>query len=241
MGRPLAKALFAASGLLCIALQALGQTLSPPIAEYRKKANGEFTLSNEGDFPLAAIMEVRDFSVGQHGAVAYGGPSPGVTVRFGSSSFVIPPHQAHYVFYSATCKETPCWFAVMNTLTRASPIQGGLRINIILPYLVYIYQKAKMKKKDVRVSVERADPDGSYRLTIQNLTAKLGRVDTIESEGFATESSYGSFPLFPRESRELLINPKGPSKRPRFRINFEDGLRLNVPAPESEMSSQAAR
>lgn len=233
--------LFVTVCVLFAALQVTAQTLAPPIAEYRKKANGDFTLSNEGDVPLAAILEVRDFSVGAQGTVSYGGPPSGVSVRLGSNSFVIPPHQIHYVFYSAKCQQAPCWFAIINTLTRAAPVQGGLRINIILPHLVYVYQKSKMKGNDVRVSVVREVAAGPFELRIENLSGKLGRVDSIQTRGFASNATYGSFPLFPHQSRSLLLKIDGPSKQSQFRIDFEDGLRLNVPLPEGDTPAQAAR
>ena len=106
-------------------------TLSPPIAEYRQKADGMLTLGNNGDTSLVALLEVRTFSVDDDGNLLYRPPDPGIRVQWGSDSFLIPPHQVHYMFYKATRERAPCWFAIINNLTAANRVTSGLRINIV--------------------------------------------------------------------------------------------------------------
>ncbi len=208
------------------------QTLSPPIGEYRNKADGMLTLSNEGDRPLAAILEVRGFTVDGDGTLRYGPIDNQINVQFGASSFLIPPHQSHYVFYKAGCARLPCWFAIINTLTQATPVSGGLRINIILPHLVYIYQRAKFKKGDVRIEALRGEQSGEYRLKFQNLSSKLERVEAVQTKGFATNETYDGFPLFPEQTRWLVVKTGVASKKATFRIRFGGGLHLTLSPPE---------
>ncbi len=223
--------------LLAAALPSPAQVLSPPIAEYRKKADGMLTLTNVGDAPLATILELRAFSVDDDGNLQYGPPDPQVSVRLGSNSFTIPPRQVHYVFYKASCLRLPCWFAIINTLTQATPVASGMRVNIILPHLVYIYQKPKFRKGDVHVQVLPGRGAGQYRLSFENHSQKLERVETVQLRGFTLSESYGGFPLFPGQTRWLSVETGTPSRKAQFRIRFAGGLRLDVPLPEEAEST----
>ena len=203
------------------------QGLSPPIAEYRGRANGALELRNDSDVPLAAILELRGFSLDAEGNLRYGPLNPRINVELGSNSFIIPPHQAHYVFYRATSTRLPVWFAIMNNLTRATPVAQGLRVNVILPHLVYIYQKPKFKEQDLEVRIFPGGRSGEYRLELINRSEKLTRVEAVDCKGFEVNQTYGGFPLFPGQSRSITLEAGEPSTRARFRIRFQDGLRLN--------------
>lgn len=225
--------------ILSTSVLAAAQTLSPPIAEYRRKANGVLELRNNGDTPLATILELRGFAVDAQGNMKYVPLDPGITVELGSNSFTIPPHQAHYVFYKASSALLPAWFAIMNTMTQATPASGGMRINIVLPHLVYLYQKPKLKKQDVRVRIFPGNEAGEYGLEFENLSGKMGRVGGVDCRGFEVNQTYGGFPLFPHQTRRLSLKTGAPSDRARFRIRFEDGFRLeeSVPATASPGAS----
>ncbi len=108
-------------------------------------------LRNDGDVPLAALLEVRGFQVNDKFDVDSAPLDAGIRVDLGTNSFVIPPHQMHYVFYKAAAKTLPAWFAIVCNLTQAKPLQDGMRINFVFPHLVYVYQKAKFNKEDITV------------------------------------------------------------------------------------------
>ncbi len=226
--RPL---LVAGFSLLLAVPPSAAQTLSPPIAEYRGSGNGVMELRNDGDIPLVAILELRGFSVDTEGNLRYTPLDSLIHVDLGSNSFTIPPHQSHYVFYKASSPRQPFWFTIMNTMTTAKPVAGGLRVNIVLPHLVYVYQKSRLKKNDVLVRVLPTDSPREYRLEVQNLSEKLSRVAGVECKGFAEKQTYGGFPLFPGQVRRLLVKA-GPSiGQAKFRIKFEDGFRLDEALP----------
>jgi hypothetical protein len=213
---------------LLLAVSAMGQTVSPPIAEYRGKASGMVELRNDGDEPLAAILEVRGFQVDEQGALLYVPLDPKIKVDLGANSFVIPPHQSHFVFYKASSDQAACWFAILSTLTRATNEAGKMRINFILPHVVYVYQKSKLKRSDLNVSLNPA-PDGSYALEIANLSEKLGRVQSIDVSGFEKDLSLGGIPVFPAKKRFVDVNA-GPKKtNPKVNVVFEDGFSISVP------------
>src|SRR3954453_8335149 len=48
---------------------ALGQSVSPPIAEYQEHARSSFQLSNQSIFPLTVVLEVKGFRVTERGEV----------------------------------------------------------------------------------------------------------------------------------------------------------------------------
>ena len=97
-----------------LAISAVGQTVSPPIAEYRGKASGMVEFRNDGDFPLVAILEVKGFVVNEQGTLLYTALDPKINVEFGASSFVIPPHESHFVFYKTKSELPSYWFAFLD-------------------------------------------------------------------------------------------------------------------------------
>ena len=229
--------------LCCFCLAATGvcaQTLSPPIAEYRGKASGVLELRNDGDSPLAAILELRGFSVDQDLDLQFRRMDPGIQVDLGASSFVIPPHQTHYVFYKASAKILPAWFIINNTLTQAKPVDAGVRINFILPHIVYVYQKQKLTRDDVKARAFPAPTPGEYLVEFENTSPKLGRVKGIQAKGFSREAEHGGFPLFPGETRRILMKAGDASAQSRFQIQFDDGFRLDEKPEASTRPPTAA-
>ncbi len=214
---------------LLIAVSAMGQTVTPPIAEYRGKASGMFELRNDGDVPLATILEVHGFQVDEQGTLQYVPLDPQINVELGANSFVIPPHQSHYVFYKVRSNLPFCWFAILSTLTRDTNQKGQMRINFILPHVVYVYQKPKLKRTDVDVSLKSV-ANGSYKLEITNRSEKLGRVQSIETSGFEKNLTLGGLPIFPSKSRFVEIAPGTVKTNPKVNVIFEDGFKISIPA-----------
>jgi hypothetical protein len=206
---------------------AFAQTLSPPIAEYREKVNGFLELRNDGNTPLAAILEVRGFSVDKDLDLRFGPIDPDVQVELGGSSFVIPPHQTHYVFYKVSARSLPAWFIINNTLTQAKPVDQGVRISFVLPHLVYVYQKRKLRKEDVLVRVFPAQKAGDYVVEFENTSEKLGRIQSIHAKDFSREGEHGGFPLFPNETRRVVMTAGETSARSYFRVQFDDGFHVD--------------
>jgi hypothetical protein len=211
------------------AVTGVAQTVSPPVAEYRNKANGMFELRNDGDAPLAAILEVHGFTVDEHGQIMPQALDPALKVELGSNSFVIPPHQAHYVFYKASCSSPQAWFSIQSTLTKAASAPGQMRINFVLPHVVYIYQKQKLKKEDVSVHLKPGQADGHYTLEIENHSDKLSRVETVTGQGFEKPVEAGGFPIFPQKTRQVVLDGGNPGAGAKVRISFEDGFSVQVP------------
>lgn len=211
-----------------LAVSAVGQTVSPPIAEYRGKASGMVELRNDGDFPLVAIMEVKGFTVDEKGVLTYTALDPKVDVQFGASSFVIPAHQSHFVFYKTKSELPSYWFAFLTTLTRANADKHQMKINFILPHVVYVYQKPKLKRADVNVTLLSSE-DGGMKLQIENRSQKLGRVQSVETHGFEKSLMLGGVPIFPAKQRFVEFSPGQHNSKANVEVVFEDGFTITVP------------
>ncbi len=205
------------------------QTVAPPIAEYRNKAQGMFELRNDGDVPLAAILEVQGFSVDEAGVLRYEPLDSHIKVELGGNSFVIPPHQSHYVFYKATSTSASAWFTVLSTLTKAATSHNQMRINFVLPHVVYLYQKQKFKKEDLSVHFSAGSTPGQYVVEVENHSDKLGRVESVTGHGFEKSVEAGGFPIFPGKKRQLVLDGGTAKSAPNVKVSFEDGFSLDVP------------
>lgn len=230
--------------LLTVCAWTFGQSLTPPSAEYRGKAKGMLTLRNNTKVPLVAILEVRGFSIDSQGELAFRPLDPDVRVDFGASSFTIYPGRSRFVFYKASAQQLPAWFAIVSTLVRRTRVKRGLRINIVLPHFVYLEQKQKLKESDVEVEVLPGGKAGEYRIGLKNLSDKLGRVASIEARGFARRITLAGFPVFPQQTRWLILRAKGPQTAdPELRVRFRDGVHFTkqfsrTAVPAAQLSSR---
>ncbi len=240
MRRAVCKSVAPLLALLAVCTWGFGQSLSPPSAEYRGKANGMLELHNSTNVPLVDILEVRGFSIDSQGELTFHPLDPDITVDFGASSFTIYPGQSRFVFYKASAKRLPAWFAIISTLVRPTPVKQGLRVNIVLPHFVYLDQKQKLKKREVEVEVLRGNKTGEYRVGLMNVSDKLGRVESIEARGFAEHVTLGGFPVFPHQTRWVILKAGAPKPGdPELRVRFSHGLHFTVPI--SGTSVQAER
>lgn len=188
------------------------QAIAPPIAEYRStKIDGMLELHNSMDFPMAALIETKKFDVDGKGQVHYAPLPENVHVSLGATSFIIRPRDTHMVFYKALVPDIPTSFAIVVTMTRAKAAEG-MRINYVLPHVVYVYQKEKLSRSDIRVDTQ----DGIVH--IQNLSQKLGRVAGVH----ASQEELGAFPLYPGQTRDVAI------KGNKITVSFMDGFKITV-------------
>jgi hypothetical protein len=214
--------------LASFALACAAQTISPLISEYRGKANGSFELRNNYAHTVVAILEPYSFSVDGEGKLTYAPLDSRIHVDLDAASFEIPPGQTHYIFYKATSDQLPAWFAIHCILTPEIQVKAGLRVSVVLTEFVYISQKSKFRANDVQVRLLPGTASG-YRLEIANQSDKLGRVEFVETTGFNRDAEMGGFPLFPGQTRQIVLGPGLPKKQPKIRLHFEDGFEVDQP------------
>lgn len=200
--------------LLCLgSVFACGQGIAPPIAEYRgSKVSGMFEIRNTTGDPMAVTLDTRNFTVDERGQVHYSPLAPDVKVQMGSSSFVLSAHERRMVFYKVTFPSAPASFSIVTTMTKAQE-QVGMRVKFVLPHMIYVYQKEKLKRADVSLDL------GDGILRIHNLSAKLGRV----AEVVIDSGDVGGFPIYPNQIREVAV-----AGATRASVKFDDGFSIST-------------
>ncbi len=205
------------SKLVCLVLLTIGgvasaQTITPPIEEFRGlKAESSFRIDNNADTPMSVVLEAKSFTVDESGKVVYSPLPTTMRVSLGSSSVVIAPHDGYTVYYKAASTVTPASFSIIPTMTPMTQTKG-VRVNFRIPHMIYLYQKAKLTKSDVQVTVK----DG--KVVIVNTSGKLGRVEFIH----AGSNDLNGFPIYPGQTREVAITGTSAS------VHFEEGFKVDV-------------
>jgi hypothetical protein len=207
-----ARSKFACLVLLVGGVVGYSQTITPPIAEFRGfKAEDSFRVDNKTRQPMLVLLEVKGFTVNDAGKVVYSPLPSTIHVDVGSSSFVIPPNDSHTVYYKAVSTASPASFSILPTMTPMSQSKG-VRMNFCIPHMVYLYQKSKLAKSDVRVAIK------DRKVVIENTSKKLGRVEFIHA---GSEDLQG-FPIYPGQTRELTIAGETAT------VHFEEGFKLEA-------------
>ncbi len=188
------------------------QTVTPPLAEFRGfKAEESFRIDNKTSQPMLVVLEVKSFTVDEAGEVVYSPIPSTVHVALGSSSFVIPPNDNHIVYYKAVATVSPASFSIVPTMTPMTQTKG-VRVNFRIPYMIYLYQKAKLAKSDVKVTLKGG------KVVIENTSSKLGRVEFIH---VGSEDLKG-FPIYPGQTREIAITGD------KATVHFQEGFKIEA-------------
>lgn len=202
----------AVSVLLIGGVMGFSQTVTPPIAEFRGfKAEESFRIDNKTSQPMIVTLEVKNFRVGEDGRVVYTPLPSTIHVGLGSSSFVIPPNDNHTVYYKAVSTVSPASFSIVPTMTPMNQTKG-VRVNFCIPYMIYLYQKAKLVKSDVKVAMR------DNKVIIENTSAKLGRVQFIH----VGSEDLNGFPIYPGQTREIAIAGD------KATVHFEEGFKIEA-------------
>ncbi len=184
------------------------QTISPVIVEYTDKAGGRFQLYNDGDIPITVVVEPHSFSVDATGKATFRKLDPGLHVELSSTSFRLAPKQTYYVFYKATTETFPNWFCIYATVTGPTT-PSGLKLALELPHTVYLLGHKTLDAS--QVSWDRAEiaVRGDKRLIsaeVENHSAEFSRVQEMEVVTSSGKKTFGGFPLFPGQRREIELD-----------------------------------
>ncbi len=189
-------------------LSARAQTIQPVIVEYTEKADSKFEVTNDTLGPMAIVLELKSFSISADGRGVFRPLDSGIHVKLSTTSFRLEPKQSYYVFYKASADVLPAWFTVYAAF---SPLNGGdgVKVRILLPHTVYLYQKKALGKEAIHISeVTYSDRAGSVSCDLQNTGPSLVRVQEVRTISGKTSVVSAGFPLLPRSSRHLTIEWK---------------------------------
>ena len=202
--------------LLTAGTSLVGQGIAPPIAEYRgESASGMFEIQNTTNDPMAVILSTMNFTVDEQGRVQYSPLASTTKIKMGASSFVLQPHDGRMIFYKASFPASPTSFSIIATLTKVEAVESGMRLSFVFPHMVYVYQKEKFDKNDIRIELANGT------LQIHNLSNKLGRVESVQAN---VGEVMGGFPIYPGQTRQVLI-----TGATRATVKFEDGFKVATP------------
>lgn len=217
------------------------QSVSPPIAEYREKASGNFTLSNESIFPLVAVLDVRGFEVTERGElIDVPLDTARVTVKLSQLSVRIPARQSATIFYTAESRGGPAWFAIMSSLSGARTA-NGINLRIELPHVVYLNQRDALRREDVAVrGFWRDSVAQKVHVVVENTGDRMARVQEVAVSGSgAGTARAAAFPFLPRRRRHLVLPWTAATAPDKLVIRFQ-GLTVDAVPTEPLADSTAA-
>ena len=227
-----------------LSTNAAAQSVSPPIAEYQERARSSFQLHNASIFPITAVLEVRGFTITEHGEVIdVPLDTSRIHVKLSEMSFRIPPRGSRTVFYEATGDSLPAWFNILSALT-GTKTESGLNVRILLPHVVYLNQKQPLRREEV--GIRRFELDWAaqkVRIQLENLGPHLGRVHQliVADRGNASQTA-GGFPLMPQSRRWVEVEWESATPPNRLTLRFARFTIDSVlsPAPASLAADSAA-
>jgi hypothetical protein len=203
------------------------QSVSPPIAEYQERARSSFQLQNASIFPITVVLEVRGFTITEHGDVVdVPLDTSRIHVKLSEMSFRLAPRASHTVFYEATSDSLPTWFNILSAMSGART-SNGLNVRILLPHVVYLNQKQPLRRGEVAIRAFQYDPMAKKAwVQLENLSPHLGRVQQLTmSDGRHTSETGGGFPLLPHRLRRALVNWEGVKAPSHLSLRFS---RFNI-------------
>jgi len=203
---PTRMVLGAAAWVLLLVVSSRAQSISPVIVEYREKARGSFTLSNDTVYPLDVVLEAFSFSVDERGQPLYRPLDHGIQVRFSETSFRLGPRQNHVVFYEATAEVLPAWFTIYATVAKTGS-HTPFRVAYQLPHTVYLLSKRNLERTALVVRRAEADRNGDdIELEVENCGEEFGRVLEVEEVSGSQKKILPGFPFFPHQKRLLVLD-----------------------------------
>ncbi len=179
------------------------QSVQPIISEYTGQADGKFLVTNDTLTPMAVVLDPKSFEIGENGRGIFRALDSTVHLSLSASSFRLAPKQSLYVFYKVKVESTPAWFTIYAGFT---PLNAGtgMKVRILLPHTVYLYQKQQAERKDFVVSQASFDTQkGTVSFDLDNFGVSLIRVQAVHASGGKNEVLASGFPMLPGARRHV--------------------------------------
>jgi hypothetical protein len=201
---------------------ARAQQVSPVIMEYRNKAEGKLTATNNTLEPMIVIFEPKSFSISPDGRGIFRALDPTTHVTLSEKSVKLQPLQSYTIYYKADAESYPAWFTIYSTF---APARAGstLNVRIQLPHTVYLYQNKAIEQDEVHIVNAR------YSLTTHKLTCDmlntgraLARVQELRARGNKMDPvTLSGFPLLPGGLRTVEFDWKAKEPPTGLEIAFD--------------------
>lgn len=201
--RLIALLIHSATMLVMLSTALHAQSIQPIISEYTGQAEGKFLVTNDTLTPMAVVLDPKSFRIGEDGRGTFRSLDSTVHLSLSSSSFRLAPKQSFYVFYKAKVEAAPAWFTIYAAFT---PLNSGARmkVRVLLPHTVYLYQKSPAQQKDFVVSDASFDAQkGTVSFDVDNFGGALVRVQSVHASVGKTEVDAAGFPLLPGARRHV--------------------------------------
>jgi hypothetical protein len=222
-GTTLKRFLLAAACLFLIAPHVPAQTISPVIVEFAEKADGRFQLYNDGDIPITVVVEPHSFSVDSTGKATFRKLDPGLRVELSATSFKLVPKQTYFVFYKASTETFPNWFCIYATVTGPTT-PSGLKLALELPHTVYLLGKKSPEQAQIawnRAEVAMKSGKRLISAEVENKSSEFSRVQEMEVVSSSGKQTFGGFPLFPGQHREIELDWDQPGVPQQLVLKFQ--------------------
>lgn len=198
--------------LVCATLLAAGglqaQTVQPAVAELSTgkavaPVDGHFELINNTLEPMIVTIEAKSFTIGNDGVAAFRPLSPEVHLDLTENSLRLWPRQRRTIFYRVSAPRYPTWFCIYSNFSSAVH-RSGVQVQIEMPHTVYLLDRTRASAAEVRFTALRHE-GGALHGTVQNTSATLVRVISLEVAGKSGKAQVGGFPLLPGGEREFSV------------------------------------
>ena len=208
-----------------LAVAVAAQEVAPPVIEYRGRAIGSFEVRNNGLFPMSVVIEPFGFVQDSLGTITYVPfDTSRVRLRLSAMSVRLPARGALSVSYEVAAKDTvPAWFVITSTFHGMR--RQGVNYNFQLPHVVYLHQKAPVRKEEIQLAGfvfdERAR---EARFKVRNVSGGLTRcADGTLSSAAGSRAPIAAFPLFPRFERWVAVGWTHADAPTRIRLSCTGG------------------
>ncbi len=179
------------------------QSIQPIISEYTGQAEGKFLVTNDTLSAMAVVLDPKSFSIREDGRGVFRSLDSTVHLALSASSFRLAPKQSFYVFYKAKVEAMPAWFTIYAAFT---PLNSGtgMKVRILLPHTVYLYQKRQAEQKDFVLSQAAFDASkGTVSFDLDNSGSALVRVQAVHASVGKADVTAAGFPLLPGARRHV--------------------------------------
>jgi hypothetical protein len=190
---------------LLLAAVAHAQSIQPVIQEYVDRAEGKFLVTNDTLAPMAIVLEPKSFDIGSDGRGTFRPLDPVIHLELSTSSFRLQPKQSFWVFYKANAEAVPAWFTIYANFMPIKP-GLGLKVRLMLPHTVYLYQKRPVERDDIKVLAASFDKaKGAILLDVENISHSLVRVQGVTADHGKSSKEAAGFPLLPGAVRHVEV------------------------------------